>query len=81
MIKQIVGPLVRIGPDYVVTNDPAVLRRIWGVRSPYTRSDWYHAMRLDPAKDNVLSERDDIKHSELRAKLATGVGVLSLCET
>jgi hypothetical protein len=43
------------------------------VRTPYKRSDWYDAMRLDPSRDNVLSEKDDVKHNELRAKLAAGV--------
>jgi hypothetical protein len=43
------------------------------VRTQYKRSDWYIAMRLDPTRDNVLSERNDEKHNELRAKMAAGV--------
>ncbi|CAI4215918.1 unnamed protein product [Parascedosporium putredinis] len=43
-----------------------------GVRTNYRRSDWYVAMRLDPSRDNVLSQRDDTRHNELRAKMAAG---------
>ncbi|KAK3347287.1 cytochrome P450 [Lasiosphaeria hispida] len=66
------GPLARIGPDTLVTSDPNLLRRMLGVRTRYRRSDWYDAMRLDPARDNVLSMRNDEKHEELRAKMAAG---------
>ena len=46
------------------------------VRSPYTRSDWYVGLRLDPTRDNVLSQRDDEKHNILRGKMAHGVNDL-----
>lgn len=68
-----IGTLARIGPNTLVTSDPAVLKRMLGVRTPYKRSDWYDGMRLDPSRDNVLSERNDEKHNELRAKMAAGV--------
>jgi hypothetical protein len=32
-------------------------------------------MRLDPSRDNVLSQRDDQKHGALRAKMAAGVRI------
>jgi hypothetical protein len=67
------GPLVRIGPDTVVTSDSTEIRRIWGVRSPYVRSQWYDGMRLDPGKDNTLSQRDILKHNELKSKIIAGV--------
>jgi len=38
-------------------------------------------MRLDPTRDNVLSERNDDKHNELRAKMAAGVRLLTLFVT
>lgn len=63
---------MRIGPGTVVTSDPAVIRRIWAVRSPYVRSGWYDGMRLDPPKDNILSMRGP-GHTELKAKLIAGV--------
>lgn len=66
------GPLVRIAPNTLLVSDPEVLRRMSAARSPYTRSDWYLAMRLIPGKDNVLSTRDDKRHDELRRKMASG---------
>lgn len=35
------GPLVRIGPTEVMTDDPEILRSMSAVRSPFTRADWY----------------------------------------
>ncbi|KAK3685320.1 cytochrome P450 [Podospora appendiculata] len=66
------GSLVRIGPNELVTDDPDVLRRMMAVRSPYTRGPWYDAMRFDPARDNLLSTRDDVAHTNMRAKMAAG---------
>lgn len=71
------GSLARIGPNTLVTSDPEQMRKMLGVRTQYKRSDWYVAMRLDPSRDNVLSERNDEKHNELRAKMAAGVKSLT----
>jgi hypothetical protein len=67
------GPLVRIGPNDLVTNDADVLRRLWGVRSSYRKGPFYEAVRFDPTKDNLISMRDDEAHNTLRAKMAAGV--------
>ncbi|KAK3326091.1 cytochrome P450 [Apodospora peruviana] len=66
------GSLVRIGPNELVTDDPEVLRKMMAVRSPYTRGPWYDAMRLDPTRDNLFSQRDEVAHTKLRAKMAAG---------
>ena len=66
------GPLVRIGPNQVVTSDPELIRRINAPRSPYRRGKWYAGGRLTPGVDNVLSERQEEKHDELRRKMAAG---------
>ncbi|CAK7269790.1 hypothetical protein SEPCBS57363_003778 [Sporothrix epigloea] len=68
------GPLVRVGPNQVVTNDPDVLRRIWAVRSPYKKGPFYDAVRFNPERDNLISMRNDTLHAELRAKMAFGYG-------
>ncbi|CAI0641331.1 unnamed protein product, partial [Colletotrichum noveboracense] len=70
--NQKYGSLVRIGPKDIVTSDPDLMKHMLGVRTKYTRSDWYHAMRLDPWHDNVLSSRDDAMHSKLRSQMARG---------
>ncbi|GKT88616.1 pisatin demethylase [Colletotrichum tofieldiae] len=70
--NQQYGSLVRVGPKDVVTSDPDLMRHMLGVRTKYTRSDWYNAMRLDPRHDNVLSSRDDATHTKLQSQMAGG---------
>ncbi|KAK1657049.1 cytochrome P450 [Colletotrichum godetiae] len=72
------GSLVRVGPNDLVTSDPDLMKRMLGVRTKYTRSDWYNAMRLDPRHDNVLSTRDDAVHTRLRSQMAGGVDLYGL---
>lgn len=66
------GPLVRIGPNDLVTSDPDVLRKMMAVRSPYTRGPWYEAWRLNPTRDNLFSMRDEVGHTALRNKMVAG---------
>ncbi|KAJ9615092.1 hypothetical protein H2200_001166 [Cladophialophora chaetospira] len=66
------GPLVRVGPNTLICSDPDVLRRLSAPRSPYKRSDWYFAMRLNPGHDNIFSTRDETRHEALRRKMAAG---------
>ncbi|KAJ5809734.1 benzoate 4-monooxygenase cytochrome P450 [Penicillium pulvis] len=68
------GPLVRIGPNWVLCGDPAEIRRIWGIKSGYQRSDWYKAVRLNSEVDNVLSVIENKQHHQLRAHLKPGYG-------
>ncbi|KAK0118344.1 hypothetical protein ONS95_012634 [Cadophora gregata] len=71
-VNERYGSLARVGPNDLVAGDPAIIKRMMAVRSPYTRSDWYVGVRFDPVKDNVSSERDEKKHNELRAMMAPG---------
>ncbi|KAE9376647.1 cytochrome P450 [Stipitochalara longipes BDJ] len=66
------GGLARVGPNFLVTNDPDQMRKMLAARSPYLRSDWYTGMKFDPSRDNITSERNEKRHTELRAKLALG---------
>ena len=66
------GPLVRIAPNTVLTSDPDQWRKMSAPRSPYRRSKWYYAMRMNPGLDNVLSTRDEKVHDELRKRMAAG---------
>ncbi|KAI1381952.1 cytochrome P450 family protein [Hypoxylon crocopeplum] len=63
------GPLVRVGPDWVVCGDSVEIRRIWGLRSGYYRTDWYRATRLNPDEENVLTIVDNKAHHQLRSRL------------
>jgi hypothetical protein len=67
------GSLARVGPNDLVTSDPAVMKRMLAVRSPYRRSEWYIGIRFDPVRDNIASTRDEDRHTELRAMMAAGV--------
>ncbi|KAF2088620.1 cytochrome P450 [Saccharata proteae CBS 121410] len=66
------GSLVRIGPNDLLTDDPDIIKRMSGVRSPYTRSNFYDAMTVHPYLPNLLCERDTAKHDKLRAQMAAG---------
>lgn len=68
------GPIARIAPNYVVCGDPAEVRRMWAVRSQFSRAPWYKGFQLDPPHDCTLSMRDDDIHAVLRAKIAPGYG-------
>lgn len=35
------GPLVRVGPNEITTDDPEIIRKVSGVRSPYGKDAWY----------------------------------------
>ncbi|OLN95818.1 hypothetical protein CCHL11_02780, partial [Colletotrichum chlorophyti] len=43
-----------------------LIKYMLGVRTTYTRLDWYNAMQLDPRNNNVLSTKDDTIHTKLR---------------
>lgn len=61
---------MRIGPNWVVCGDPFEIQKIWGIRSGYSRAEWYKATRLNPEDDNVLTTLDKKAHHRLRALLA-----------
>ncbi|PVI02590.1 cytochrome P450 [Periconia macrospinosa] len=65
------GSLVRVAPNYVLTDDPAILRHISGIKSTYDRDDWFTGVRLD-SRDNLLTTLDTAAHDRLKAKLANG---------
>jgi len=66
------GSVVRIAPNYVLTDDPVALRRISGPRSDYCRDPWWTALRIDPRQDNLLTTMDTVVHDKLKAQTANG---------
>jgi len=60
----------------IVTSDPEIIYRMSRVRSPYTKSDWYRGIRLQPGHDNVFSTVDEKAHTQRRAQMAMGVSGL-----
>ncbi|TEA19139.1 Cytochrome P450 monooxygenase lolP1 [Colletotrichum sidae] len=66
------GPLVRIAPNWVICGDGTELRRLWAVRSPWKRGQWYRGLRFDPYHDSAFTAVDDKVHDPLRSKLVNG---------
>ncbi|OCL05274.1 cytochrome P450 [Glonium stellatum] len=66
------GSTARIGPRTLLTRDPALIRKMNAVRSPYIRAEWYNALRLHPTRDNITSYRDEAIHNKLRAQMSHG---------
>ncbi len=66
------GTLVRIGPNYVVSGDPTILRHINAASSGYHRHYWYNCARWDIHQESVLSTLDTATHDRLKARLAAG---------
>ena len=73
LIKSI-GPLARIGPTHLLTDDPELVRRMLAPRTKYTRGPWFDCFTIDPDESNIASERDQGKHNTLRSQVAPGVG-------
>ncbi|KAI4592647.1 hypothetical protein KJ359_010549 [Pestalotiopsis sp. 9143b] len=66
------GPLVRVGPNELTTDDPEVLRNMASVRSDYGRDTWYKGGRANPHHDNVFTLLDQTVHRERKAKIVGG---------
>ncbi|KAH8891802.1 cytochrome P450 [Thozetella sp. PMI_491] len=65
------GSLVRTGPNFLVTDDPDVLRTIAGSHSNYRRDTWYSAGRMTTL-DTMISILDTPRHDAIKAKTARG---------
>lgn len=68
------GPIARIGPNDLITSSPELIRRMSAARSPYGRSSWYSAMRMDPYDESLFSMTDSQAHDRLKAKMASAYG-------
>ncbi|KAK5992623.1 Cytochrome P450 monooxygenase ABA1 [Cladobotryum mycophilum] len=66
------GPLVRIGPNQLLSTDPDVLRHMSSVRSRYSKGKFYASGKIVPGVDNVVSLRDPTRHKQMRAQMAPG---------
>jgi hypothetical protein len=65
------GSLVRISPNYLVTDDADLLRKISSARSRYGRDQWFEGFKFDE-HDNMGSISDVAAHDRVRAKVASG---------
>ncbi|KAF4552638.1 Cytochrome P450-like protein 11 [Elsinoe fawcettii] len=71
-INEKYGATARIAPHMLITSDPELYKRMNAVRSPYTRAEWYYALRLHPTRDNITSVIDEDVHSSIRSRMAPG---------
>ncbi|POS75469.1 cytochrome P450 [Diaporthe helianthi] len=69
------GPLVRIGPNQILTSDADFLRKTGAVRGAYTRSQWYAAFRWQPYVDSVFNFSDYVSHDTRRAQISTAYNI------
>lgn len=69
------GPLVRVGPNTILTSNIALLRKTGAVRGTYTRDDWYLAFRFQPWTDNVFNMRDISIHDKRKGMVAIGYNI------
>ncbi|KAI3391028.1 hypothetical protein diail_8107 [Diaporthe ilicicola] len=63
-------PLLRVGPDTLLTDDPDVVRQINTLRNGYGRAKWYEAFHLDPYFHNMFSTRDLAYHDDVKSRTA-----------
>ncbi|QDS75022.1 hypothetical protein FKW77_005880 [Venturia effusa] len=66
------GPLVRIDPNTLITNDPELIRRMNAVRSPYQKGEWYDLMSFTIDRNHIFSETNEQRHADLRSQMAKG---------
>ena len=71
---HLLGPLVRIGPNSLLTSDTDLWLHINSARSDYSRAAWFNlSARFQPGRDTVVSQVDEVKHKARRAQVAPGV--------
>ncbi|KAL2864115.1 cytochrome P450 [Aspergillus lucknowensis] len=76
-LHEIYGPLVRIAPDEVSVSDPAAVKIIYGIKSGFTKTDFYppFASGISPHGDH-FAQQDEAKHSA-RRKLVNNIYSMS----
>ena len=66
------GSPARVGPNLLLTDDPALMQAMNAPRSTFTRGPWYKGARFDTRQDQAFSTRNEEIRNALRAKMAHG---------
>jgi cytochrome P450 len=66
------GPIVRVGPNDVFTDDLEFLRKINSTKGLYAKGASYSGSRLNPYYESLFMMRDPIAHDKMKAKLIYG---------
>ncbi|KAF4339672.1 pisatin demethylase [Fusarium beomiforme] len=64
------GPLVRVGPNEVLVDNPDLIRKVSSTRNTYTRGNWYLGGKFNPYHDTMFQIIDPVKHNAVKAKLS-----------
>ncbi|KAM7204746.1 Pisatin demethylase [Naviculisporaceae sp. PSN 640] len=67
------SPLLRVGPDMLITDDPSIFKRVNSAHGGYVRGDWYRVFSIDPHHDTLIASVDNKFHDDVRAKVAGGL--------
>ncbi|MCJ1451493.1 hypothetical protein MMC28_001830 [Mycoblastus sanguinarius] len=59
------GKLVRTGPNEVSVSDLSAIKKIYGARTKFVKSDWYSVLQ-GPRKFDPFAERDERVHDSQR---------------
>ncbi|KAI1755891.1 pisatin demethylase [Xylaria castorea] len=68
------GPLVRVGPNELTTDDAEVLRRVSAVRGSYGKDQWYVGSRFNPYRDAMFTTLDLLAHDKMKSQLGGTFG-------
>ncbi|MCJ1311384.1 hypothetical protein MMC25_005055 [Agyrium rufum] len=69
------GDLARIGPNWLVTSDPDIIRYMSSARHKHKKSGWYASLKADPHVHSVFTETNLEEHDKLRAKMQPGYSI------
>ena len=56
------GPLARVGPNELFTDDPDIIRKINTTKSRYRKGDWYDGSRFNPYRRSIFEQTDIAQH-------------------
>ncbi|KAF5990063.1 cytochrome P450 monooxygenase [Fusarium bulbicola] len=64
------GPIVRVGPNEVLVDDPDLVRKVSSTKNTYTKGNWYLGAKFNPYHDPMMQITDPVQHDRLKAKLS-----------
>ncbi|KAK4216726.1 Pisatin demethylase [Rhypophila decipiens] len=73
--RQYASPVVRIGPNDVLTDDVELLRRMGAVRGTYDKSDWYKSLRWQAYVDSTFTTSNHAVHDTRKARIAVAYNI------